>query len=92
MIDSTERDCRHCNDEFEQLLPPLRGMVYEIVIIGLKFVRCTCMYTVLTIDVRTDREMILFRFSEYMSFKTVSNSCILATLFHDCDIKQNCNM
>ena len=41
----------------------------------------------------TAREMILFRFSEYVSFNTVTasiNSCILATLFHDCDIKYTC--
>ena len=45
------------------------------------------MFTVLTIDIRTAREMILLRFSEYVSFSTVSNSCILATLVHDCDIR-----
>ena len=40
------------------------------------------MRTVLTIDIHTAREMILFRFSEYMyvSFNTVNNSCILAMI------------
>ena len=46
------------------------------------------MRTELTVDIRTAWEMILFRFSlsiyMYVSFNTVSNSCILPTLFHDC--------
>ena len=65
--------------------PALRGVVYEV--IGSKFV---LLHVHCTNGWHTAREMTLLRFSLSMWANTMSNSCILATLSHDWDIKHTC--
>ena len=74
VVDSTERGRRHCSGEFKQLLLTCIegcGLLNN----SNRFkVRAAAagMRTVLTIDIRTAREM---RFS--VSFNTANNSCII---------------
>ena len=64
MVDLTERERRHCSDEFEQLLlTSIKGCGLRSNANRFKVRAAACMHTVLTIDIHTTREMILFRFS-----------------------------
>ena len=77
VVDSIEQGCRHCSGKFEQLLLTcikgcgLRSNTNRFKVHAASAGMCT----LLTIDIRTAREM---RFS--VSYNTVNNSCILAII------------
>ena len=77
VVDLIERGCRHCSGEFEQLLLTcIKGCGLQNNTNRFKVRTASAgMCTVLTIGIRTAREM---RFS--VSYNTVNNSCILAII------------
>ena len=79
-----EREHRHCSGEFKQLLLTcIKGYGLQNNTFKVHSTECTLYYTLYL--VMQPGRWLLFKFS--LSLLWIYNSCILATLSHDCDIK-----